>query len=94
MSFRLILAREWLAASAFIALAAPVAALTVTNTNDTGNGSLRQAITDANATAALDTITFDIPGAGVHTINLLSALPTVTAPVFLAGTTQPGYTFT
>ena len=34
---------------------------TVTNTNDTGAGSLRQAITDANAAAGADTICFNIP---------------------------------
>jgi hypothetical protein len=38
--------------------AAGPATLTVTNTNDTGAGSLRQAILDS---AAGDTITFDIP---------------------------------
>ena len=44
--------------------------LVVTNTNDSGPGSLRQAITDANATAdPRDTITFNIPGAGLHTIR-------------------------
>ena len=34
---------------------------TVTNTNDTGTGSLRQAIADANGNSGLDTITFTIP---------------------------------
>src|SRR5207244_792021 len=32
---------------------------TVTNANDSGNGSLRQAIIDANANPGLDTINFD-----------------------------------
>ncbi|MGD1938488.1 MAG: hypothetical protein ACFCA4_13150 [Cyanophyceae cyanobacterium] len=31
----------------------------VTNTNDSGAGSLRQAIADANGAAGVDTITFD-----------------------------------
>src|SRR5439155_27370938 len=44
---------------------------TVTNTNDSGTGSLRQAITDANVAGG--TITFIIPGGGVHTISPLSA---------------------
>ena len=41
---------------------------TVTNTNDSGTGSLRQAITDANGTGG-GTINFNIPGRGVHTIS-------------------------
>ncbi|PYS64028.1 MAG: hypothetical protein DMF74_08165 [Acidobacteria bacterium] len=63
----------------------------VTNANDHGIGSLRQAILDANATQGPDTITFNIPGGGVHTINLLIALPTITDPVVIDATTQPGY---
>lgn len=47
---------------------------TVINTNNIGFGSLRQAILDANASPGLDDINFDIPGAGPHTINLLSPL--------------------
>ncbi len=35
---------------------------TVTNTSDSGAGSLRQAITDANANAGADTVDFNIPG--------------------------------
>jgi parallel beta-helix repeat protein len=64
---------------------------TVTNTDDSGDGSLRKAITEANAVAGLDTIDFDIPGSGVHTIEVPTALPTVTSPVVIDGTTQPGY---
>ena len=40
----------------------------VTNTNDSGAGSLRQAIIDANGHSGPDTISFNIPGAGVHAI--------------------------
>ncbi len=40
----------------------PGADFTVTNTNDSGAGSLRQAILDANASMGLDTIAFDITG--------------------------------
>ncbi len=40
----------------------------VINENDSGNGSLRQAIIDANTNPGDDTITFDIPGsASSHT---------------------------
>jgi len=63
---------------------------TVTNTNDSGAGSLRQAILDANANAGLDNITFNIPGSGPHTIAPLTALPGFTSPVVLDGYTQPG----
>jgi hypothetical protein len=63
----------------------------VTNANNHGTGSLRQAILDANATAGLDTIVFNIPGVGVHTIELLISLPEITDPVIIDATTQPGY---
>ena len=44
----------------------------VTNVNDSGAGSLRQAILNANGLAGADTITFNISGTGVHTINVAS----------------------
>jgi len=65
---------------------------TVVNTNDTGAGSLRQALTDANAHGGTDTIAFAIPGSGVQTIAVpVTVLPTITSPVVIDGTTQPGY---
>jgi hypothetical protein len=66
---------------------------TVLNTNDSGPGSLRQAILGANANSGLDTIAFAI-GSGLRTIAPLSPLPTITDPVIIDGTTQPGYTGT
>ncbi len=65
---------------------------TVANTNDSGPGSLRQAVIDANATpSVVDTITFAIPGSGPHTITLTSALPDLTDPCLtIDGTTQSG----
>src|SRR5262249_52497269 len=71
------------------------ATFTVITDQPTGPGSLGQAILDANATpnvgAVRDTITFNIPGAGVHTIApQLAALPTITDPVVIDGYTQPG----
>jgi hypothetical protein len=66
------------------------ATFTVTTNADAGAGSLRQAIADANGAAGPDTITFNIPGAGVHTISPLTALPTITGPVTIDGYTQPG----
>lgn len=64
--------------------------IVVTNTNDSGAGSLRQAILDANANPGADTITFNIPGAGVHTITPASLLPAITDQVLVDGYTQPG----
>ena len=69
----------------------------VTTTADSGPGSLRQAILDANANAGADTVTFNIPGAdsgcngtGVCTIAPLTALPSITDAVTIDGYTQPG----
>jgi hypothetical protein len=62
----------------------------VINTNDTGPGSLRQAITDANNHLGLDTIAFNIPGTGAQTITPLAVLPTIIDPVIVDGYTQPG----
>jgi len=53
--------------------------------------TLREAIVEANARAGKDTINFDIAGTGVHTISPTSALPTVTDPAVIDGTSQPGY---
>ena len=50
--------------------------LYVRNTNDSGEGSLRWAIEEANALAGADTIRFDIGGGGPQTIQLSSPLPT------------------
>ncbi|MBL9173148.1 MAG: right-handed parallel beta-helix repeat-containing protein [Verrucomicrobiales bacterium] len=63
----------------------------VTTTADSGPGSLRQAILDANAALNLgDRITFALPGAGPHVISVATALPAIGSPVTLDGFTQPG----
>ena len=69
----------------------------VTLTTDTacsGNctaGELRWAITCANAGAGGDSITFNVAGAGPHTITLGTILPMVTADnTTIDGTTQAG----
>jgi hypothetical protein len=62
---------------------------TVINTNDSGPGSLRQAILDANGSPG-STIAFNIPGSGVHTISSVSALPSLSVTTTLDGYTQPG----
>ena len=74
------------------------ATFTVNYTDDLDDGtcdevhcSLREALTAANDASGLDTIVFNIPGPGPHTIQPGSALPLVTEPVILDGTSQPGY---
>ncbi|MFV9503269.1 MAG: PxKF domain-containing protein [Oscillochloridaceae bacterium umkhey_bin13] len=87
------LATALIALLAGLATPAPVvraATYTVTNTNDSGLGSLRQAMLDANANFGLDVITFNIPGEGVQTITPLTPLPTLTGPVTIDGLSQPG----
>ena len=65
--------------------------IVVTNTNDSGAGSLRQAILDANAAPNLNRIHFNIGAScGPRIINLVSALPQITQSVVIDGTTQPG----
>ncbi|RLC52255.1 MAG: hypothetical protein DRZ79_01480 [Candidatus Cloacimonadota bacterium] len=76
------------------------ATFTVTNTNDSGAGSLRQAILDANANAGKDDIDFNIPtsdaGYGNWTgtadywwkITLASDLPAITESVNINGFSQ------
>ena len=65
-------------------------AIVVSNTNDSGPGSLRQAILDANASPGPDGIQFSIPGVGPHSILPISPLPTITDPLEIDGYTQPG----
>ena len=66
---------------------------TVTSTADTtATGTLRWAITQSDNTTGPNVIDFAITAAGAHTINLGSALPTITKPVTIDGTTQSGYT--
>jgi CSLREA domain-containing protein len=62
----------------------------VCQTSIVGNCSLRAAIEEANVGVETDTINFNIPGAGVHTISPNPALPGITAPVVIDGYSQPG----
>ena len=75
-----------------VALTAPESTFVVTSTGDSGTGSLRQTILDANAHPGADTIVFNIPGSGLHTITPSTALPTISDPVTIDGSTQPGFT--
>ncbi len=91
-----------LAFATILALTTNAATFIVTNTNDSGTGSLRAAITSANTNPMdADNITFNIPTSdpnynatsGVFTITLASLLPTVNSiSVSIDATTQPGNT--
>lgn len=70
---------------------------TVINTLDSGAGSLREAITNANSHSGADTVAFNIPQSdagynsseGVWTINLLTSLPFISGEyTFLNGNSQ------
>ena len=89
---------RWLAVAALgLVPTAHANTFTVTTAADGGAGSLRQAILDANAmqvtgggACAPHTIVFAIPGAELHTIRPLSALPSFDISITLDGYTQPG----
>lgn len=79
-----------------LAWTAQAATFQVTTAADNGDdanpvaGSLRAAIINANSSPGTDTIAFAI-GSGPQTILPLAALPKVTDPVVIDGTTQPGF---
>jgi hypothetical protein len=76
-----------------VVLPSAVMTFTVTNTNDSGAGSLRQAILDSNTNAGADTIAFSI-GSGPQTIAPIADLPPVNDAVTIDATTQPGFSGT
>ena len=73
---------------------------TVTNTNDSGTGSLRAAINNANdgSGTPADTIEFDISGtaspSSPHVVQPDSELPRIDDPVVIDGSTEPDYSGT
>lgn len=73
-----------------VSISAGATTFTVINTNAAGAGSLQQAILDANASAGTDLISFNIPSGGL-TIAPTNALPSITEPVTIDGSTQPGF---
>lgn len=82
---------------AWTAATAHASTFVVSSTSDSGNGSLRQAILDANAMQVTNggqcvahRIEFHIAGAGPHTIRPLSALPRINIPITFDGYSQPG----
>ena len=60
-------------------------------TCDAADCTLREAINAVNGGSGGDTISFNIPGSGVRTINLSSALPVIGKAVSINGTTQQGF---
>jgi autotransporter-associated beta strand protein len=62
----------------------------VTNTNDSGPGSLRQAILDINNSPGGGRIEFNIPGVGPFKIFLITALPPLLRDTVIDGYMQPG----
>jgi len=64
--------------------------ITVTNAGDSGPGTLRDAITQANAVAVQHYINFDIPGGCPQVITLSSPLPVIKYGVEINGYSQPG----
>ena len=86
-----------------VAIIAPLhhvraAAFTVTNTNDSGAGSLRQAILDANSNGATPhTIVFNIPtvdpgfDGNVFTIKPLSLMPELRGGITIDGASQTAF---
>ncbi len=68
-----------------VALPASAATLTITSAADSGPGTLRQAILDANTGPGADTIVFALPGSPA--ITLATALPEITDSLTITGPT-------
>jgi len=68
------------------------ATFTITNVNDAGAGSFRQAIIDANTNTGTDVINFSISGVGPYIIALASPLPDISdlGGVLIDGYSQAG----
>ncbi|MEO8274599.1 MAG: right-handed parallel beta-helix repeat-containing protein [Thermoanaerobaculia bacterium] len=65
--------------------------VTVTSLANSGAGTLRQAILDANANSDLTRILFDLPAACKdNVISITSSLPDIVSSVVIDGTSQPG----
>lgn len=67
-----------------------ITSLTVTSTADSGPGSLRQAILDANFGSGEETIEFALSGSCPRSITLATPLPTISTSMTIDGFTQPG----
>ena len=69
------------AVTALSMTSAAAATFNVTNTNDSGAGSLRQAILDANALGGTNVVSFTVGG----TVTLASELPVITSAMTISG---------
>jgi hypothetical protein len=67
--------------------------LVATSTADSGPGTLRQALLDANASPGTNVIQFNFTGPAPYTIHLLTPLPELNDMVSLEGESQPGFVF-
>jgi titin len=74
------------------------ASYVVNSTADPGDGvcnaaecTLREAIAAVNADTSQDAIAFNVPGPAPYIIAPVTPLPSVTRPVTIDGTTQPGF---
>ena len=63
----------------------------VCQTSTASQCTLRAAIQQANASTGANTITFNITGAGPHTIRPTSALPKITDVVIINGASEPDF---
>jgi hypothetical protein len=78
-------------ACSFTVRVIPYRLIVVTSPADSGPGSLRQALLDANDAPGENRIEFSLAGPGPHTISVLSPLPSITSPVIIDGESQPGF---
>jgi hypothetical protein len=62
--------------------------ISVTSTSDSGPGSLRQALLDANDSPDENYVVFNLTGSAPYTIQLQSALPEITSPIIIDGWSQ------
>lgn len=65
--------------------------LFVNSTNDSGPGTLRDAISRANTTPDPNLLEFDFPEGSAVTIHALSALPPIVNPLIIDGWSQAGF---
>ncbi|MBI3241886.1 MAG: hypothetical protein HYZ49_06275 [Chloroflexi bacterium] len=61
------------------------------NTSDSGQGSLRQVISNANAIAGTDAVRFALTGGAPYSIQPVTTLPIIADPLTIDGTTQAGF---
>lgn len=83
--------RSVLALMVCLGLSVQAVTLTVTTNAAIGAGSLKDAISTANASSPPNTINFNIAGSTIIPVDALNPLPNVINAMTIDGTTQPGY---